>query len=801
MLISYNWLKELVDIKLSPLELAAKMNVSGLLIEEITEIKPEATSVFVAKILSIEKHPNADTLSVCAVTDGKEQFQVVCGAQNIAVGQTVPLAKEGARLPGGLKIKHSKIRGVESFGMLCSAAELGLSDSAKGIFILDEKEHALGSPFEPVKPDTVYSIEVYPNRPDFLCASGIARFISSITGAALKMPDMEVPSALIDSSLKIKNLVTVDVLNASACPRYCARAIEGITVKDSPAWLQEALTKLGIRPINNIVDATNYVLLELNQPLHAFDHKKIKDGKIIVRNAAPQEKITALDGKVYGLKETDLVIADSAGPIAIAGVMGGEHFSVDESTKTVILESAYFNPPTVRKTSRSLGVSSDSSYRFERGIDINNVINAMNRAAALIAKLSGGSVSGDFIDLYHAAAPQKRAEVSFSRVNSLLGTSFNPDEICSLLSRLHFEYEKSENKASVIIPFYRPDIELEVDIIEDIAQAYGYDNIPTTLPSSAVSPAKEPSQDILCRRLSESLRAAGFSECFNYGFLNDKFLKDSGAASYSPAGAVILKNPFNEEESRMKTSLIPDLIKNMIFNRNNETEDIHLFESTVVFSRSDTGYEETPFLAAVSTGHIIRPGYTKETLISSYSYVKGCVETLLKKSGIKDDVVFAVLQDASPFYEYSASICAGSENLGVIGRIKEEILYNAKIKNPAFAFELNISGLLKAAGKSLRFTPVSLYPAVKRDLSLVLPADVPAQEVLSVIRRDGGGLVREISLFDVYRGSQVPDGYKSLSYSIVFRSDKKTLSEADVSKTFDRITDVLKTGLNARLRS
>lgn len=801
MLISYNWLRELVDISLSPIELAAKMNVSGLLIEEIKEIKSEATNIYVAKISYIEKHPNADSLSICSVTDGKEQFQVVCGAQNIAPGQTVPLAKEGAKLPDGMKIKRSKIRGIESFGMLCSAAELGISESAKGILILDENEYKLGEPFEPVKPDTIYNIEVYPNRPDFLCAAGIARFISSITGSTLKLPDTSIPASLTDGSLKASSAVSVEVLNTVSCPRYCARVIEGITVKESPAWLQERLAKMGIRPINNVVDATNYVLLELNQPLHAFDQKKVKAGKIIVRNSRPGEKITALDGKVYGLKETDLVIADSSEPIAIAGVMGGEHFSVDASTKTIILESAYFSPPAVRKTSRSLGVSSDSSYRFERGIDINNVINAMNRAAALIAQLSGGKISSDFIDVYHAPAQQKKTEVRFSRVNSLLGTSLTPDEICSLLSKLHFEYEIHADSALVSVPFFRPDIELEVDIIEDIAQAYGYDNVPSTLPDSPMSMAHEPAQDVISRKISETLRAGGFSECFNYGFLNDKFLKEIGAESYAPDQAVSLKNPFNEEESRMKTSLLPDLLKNMIFNRNNDAEDIHLFESTTVFSKTSEGYVETPCIAAVSTGRVIKTGYTKEQLVSSYAYLKGCIENILRKSGIRSGISFTTLSERPPFYEYCASISAGTARLGLIGRIKEEILYNAKIKTPAFAFELNTAELLKISSKTLRCEPVSLYPAVKRDLSLVLPADVPAQDVLNIIKRDGGGLVRDVALFDVYRGSQVQEGSKSLSYSIVFRSDNKTLSESEVSKTFDRIVDALKTGLNASLRS
>ena len=342
-------------------------------------------------------------------------------------------------------------------------------------------------------------------------------------------------------------------------------------------------------------------------------------------------------GKTYGLKETDLVIADSAEPIAIAGVMGGEHFSVDASTKTVILESAYFNPPVVRKTSRALGVSSDSSYRFERGIDINNVVNAMHRAAVLIAQLSGGKVSNDYIDVYHEKAKQKITEVRFSRVNSLLGTALAPDEICGLLSKLHFDYKRQDDKAVVSVPFFRPDIELEVDIIEDIAQAYGYDHVPTTMPDSTMSMSKEPVQDVISRKIGEELRAAGFTECFNYGFLNDKFLKDTGAESYAPQTAVTLKNPFNEEESRMKTSLIPDLLKNMIYNRNNEAEDIHLYESTVIFSRATEGFMETPYIAAVSTGNVIKPGHTNEKLLSSYEYLKGCAEAVFRKCGIAED--------------------------------------------------------------------------------------------------------------------------------------------------------------------
>jgi phenylalanyl-tRNA synthetase beta chain len=393
MLISCNWLKDYIDIKMSPLELAEKLSLSGLPVEEIKEINSGVTGVVVARVQTVEKHPNADNLSLCDVTDGKEQLKIVCGAKNIAPGQLVPLAKDGASLPGGIKIKIAKIRDIESFGMLCSSKELGMDDSHAGILILNPDVYELGAPFVPYAGDTVLSLEITPNRPDLLCITGVARFIALITGAALKYPGCDINKEFIDSTLDIHARLKVDNRDTKRCPRYSARLIEGVTIKDSPAWLKDRLIAMGIRPINNVVDVTNYVMLEINQPLHAFDHKKIKNANILIRTAVNNEKITALDGKTYELKDSDLVIADTKEPIAIAGVMGGEHFSIDSGSTTVVLESAFFSPKTVRKTSRSMTLSSDSSYRFERGIDIDNVDKALNRAAGLIIQVAGGMTS------------------------------------------------------------------------------------------------------------------------------------------------------------------------------------------------------------------------------------------------------------------------------------------------------------------------------------------------------------------------------------------------------------------------
>lgn len=801
MLISYNWLKKYIDLTMPPLELANLLNIAGLPVEEIIEKQSPFTGVFVAKVLAVNKHPQADNLNLCDVTDGLETATIVCGAKNVAAGLTVALAKIGAVLPGDFKIKKAKIRGIESSGMICSESELGLAKESAGIMVLDEAKYTLGQAFEPVKPDTIFSLEITPNRPDLLCVIGVARFISSRTGLKLNYPSCEITGGHINPSLNMDSKISIENFEPEKCPRYSARLIEGVKVAESPQWLKDALTSINIRPINNIVDVTNFVLFELNHPLHAFDLNKIKDSKIIIRNAKHDEKILALDGKEYHPTMEDLVIADSNNPAALAGIMGGENYSVSASTTSIILESACFQPKTVRKSSRRLGVSSDSSYRFERGIDIENVTNALNRAVELIIQTAGGKASSGFIDIYPSKAAPKNIAVRFVRVNRVLGTSFTPSEIEEKTTKLFFQVKaRSADHIEVEIPHYRVDIMEEIDIIEDIAQIHGYDNIPATLPAAGIAIGRDTSNSIFKEAVSKVMTGFGFSEVINYSFLNNKLLKSLNASAYLPANAVALKNAYNDEETHMKTTLIPDLIKNLITNSYNDNSNIHLFETANIFLQKGPDFLQLPRLAAISCGMIIDTSYNKKEFQSDFYYMKSVVKNICAILGPDKNVKFK-MAGTNEFYEFYSDISIAGRSIGTIGQLKQEILYSNKFKENAHMFELDMSALASIADPGKKYAPLSRFPCVKRDISVVVEDGIEQEKLEAIIYSDYKSLIKSLKLFDLYRGNQVPQGFKSLSYSIVFQSDKKTLSEVEINKAMDRIISRLKSELNAELRS
>jgi phenylalanyl-tRNA synthetase beta chain len=801
MLISYNWLKQYLDLKISTEALTDLFNTYGLPVEEVITKKCAFTGVFVAKVISVEKHPQADNLNVCSVFDGVENLQIVCGAPNVAAGQTVALARIGALLPGDFKIKKARIRGIESNGMICSSSELGLTKESPGIMVLDSSLFIPGSPYEPVKPDVVYSLEITPNRPDLLCVTGVARFIASRLKLGLKYPSSTPDPKTIDKNLSIKSKLTITNESTERCPRYSARLISGVTVKESPEWLKDALESSGIRPINNIVDVTNYVLLELNQPLHAFDLKKLSGGEIKIRTALKGEKLLALDTKEYHPGPDDLVIADSSSPAALAGIMGGENYSVGADTSDIILESAFFQPKSVRKTARRLGVTSDSSYRFERGIDIDNVIFALERACGLIVSTCGGMISSDYIDLYPLKSQKKKLNLRFERVNSVLGTSFTPEQITKMASSLFFEPEAADSKSvSITAPGYRVDITEEIDLIEDIAQIYGYDNIPVTIPSSSISAGKEDNINQFKKILRGAASSCGFSEVCNYSFMNNRLLKELKIPGYMMEDAVALKNPFNDEETHLKTTLVCDLVRNLVTNYNNENQDIHLFESANVFYKNGDKYCQKPVFSAVSYGSIVEKAFNGKEFISDFNYLKTLIERLLSSASSGGDISFET-ENPDLLYDFKSAIYLSGMRVGTAGGLSNSILYDNKMKLRANIFELDVNALYNFYNRKITYSHISRFPSVKRDLSLVVKDSIPHGRLEKIISSDFKALIRDVTLFDLYRGNQVPDGHKSLSFNIVFQSDKKTLSETEINKFMERIITRLKNEVNAELRS
>lgn len=803
MKINLNFIKKYININLNINELINKMNMHGLPIDEVIEKKLNFSNVYIAKILDIQKHPNADKLSLCRVTDGEKNYSIVCGAKNIKVNDIVPLALDGAQLPDNITIKKTVIRGIESEGMLCSAKELGLNEDHSGILILDPEKNKIGSPFIPFNHDVLFNIDITPNRSDLLCATGIARLLSSILNKKFDYPDCQINKNFIDKKFDIYEKLNVKVLDSKKCLRYAVRMIKGVKVKESPDWLKETLLSCGIRPINNIVDITNFVMLELNQPLHAFDYNKLVDNTIIVRCAKDKERIIALNGKKYELTGDDLVIADAKQPVAIAGVMGGEYFSIDNSTTDIVLESACFHYSSIRKTTHRHLISSDSSQRFEKGIDIENVTNAINRAVNLIIQIAGGRTSKNIIDIYPNKVKTQKIKVRFERVNKILGTNLSNKKIIKLIKQLHFKISNLTKKLFyVTIPTYRNDIKEEIDIIEDIAQIYGYDKISLTLPNSNLTIGAEIETEKFNKTIANILLNYGFYEVKNYSFLNNtlnKNLLKNKNLNYDIA--VKLNNPFNEEETYLKTILIPDLIKNYIHNHNNGNRNIHLFEIANVYSVIENSFKQTPYLGVISGGYIIDLSFNHNQFSSDIYYLKSIINDISKYLKNDKNIEYRDITFDNNFFDFCSSIVLNGENIGSLGQIRKDIVYDNKIKNSIFYFELNLEKIYKYFNKNFKYKKFSQFPYIKRDLSIIIKKDIPFDLVHKIISESGKPFISNILLYDLYYGEQIPPGYKSFTFNIHLQALDKTLSETEANEIMNNIINNLKNKISAELRS
>jgi len=575
--ISINWLKDYVDIEETPQELADMLTMAGLETASITELGEGCEDIVVAQILKKEQHPNADRLSLCQVTDGEETYPIVCGATNMVEGDKVALARVGSVLPGNFKIKKAKLRGVESHGMMCSERELGLSDEHSGIIILP-KETAVGTKLVEALglPDTVIEVEITPNRPDWLSVVGVAREISANTGRALKMPPSEVNEG-IDSATEA---TSVEINAPYLCHRYTARFIKGVKVGPSPLWMQNRLKAAGVRPISNVVDVTNYVLMELGHPLHAFDFNKLRGGKIVVKRAEEGEKFTTLDGQERALTGENLMICDGEGSVGVAGVMGGLNSEVSDETVDVLLESAYFFPPNIRATAKALGLSTEASYRFERGADIEGLVTALERAARLIVETAGGTVLKGIIDNYPTAHDKRRITLRVPRIAQVLGLEIASGRAVECLKGLGIEViEADDERIVTLAPTHRVDIEREIDLIEEIARIVGYNNIPSTLPRISIQPGVPAGERPFYEKCRDLLAAAGLNEIITYSFIDPEDDNRIALEPDSPLRAKVkIQNPLGVETSVLRTTLLPSLLRVAGNNVRRGNKDIKLFE-------------------------------------------------------------------------------------------------------------------------------------------------------------------------------------------------------------------------------
>jgi phenylalanyl-tRNA synthetase beta chain len=794
MLVSLSWLKEFVDIDEDAKTIAEGLTMSGSKVEGIKSYGKEISNVVVGQIVSLEKHPNADKLWVGIVDIGSEKLQIVTGAENIKAGDYIPVALHGATLPGGVKIKRSKLRGVESQGMMCSAEELGLDESLlpeyqrNGIFILPPLPLGMDINEALQLKDDVLEFEITPNRPDCLSVVGIARETAATFRKSFRMPEIRV------TEVEEPNPARVTIEAPDLCYRYVARVVKNVKIGPSPIWMQVRLLKAGIRPINNVVDVTNYVMLELGQPLHAFDLDKVKNKHIIVRRARDGEKLVTLDGKERILDSSMLVIADEEKAIGLAGVMGGENTEITDSTVNILIESANFKGSNIRHTSKKLGLRSEASARFEKGLDPEITVLACERAAQLMEKYCGGEVLKGIVDEYPKPMGRTVLTVRPDRINKFLGTNLATSEMIEILRSLEFEVVEKGEELEIKVPHFRKDVTMEADIAEEIARLYGYNNIEDSLMKNAQTTLGSLTKEQqLEEKAREVLLACGLNEIVTMSFMGERDLDRINVPKDSVLRkAVKIINPLGEEQSLMRTTLLPFMLNVAYTNYSRKVGEFRAFEISRVFLPKELPLKELPEeVKTISLGM-----YGKEV---DFYTIKGVIEELLEVMGIVD-VEYVRAEEPSYHPGRSAKILFGEEVLGVFGEVHPDVLENYDLPVRVYAGELNLDKIIKFANVDKKYNPLPKYPAVERDIAVVVDEDLFVAEVEEVIKEAGRGFVEKTALFDVYKGPNIPEGKKSVAFSIWYRSYEKTLTDEEVNEVHARIVKALEEKLGAKLR-
>lgn len=804
MKVTLNWLKDYVDFDLSAEDLSHRLTMAGLEVDAMERLGEGLDTVIVARLADVQQHPDADRLTVCRVETGSVTQQVVCGAQNHKSGDLVALAQIGTVLPGNFKIKRSKIRGQESCGMLCSVSELGLADESGGILILPP-DLPLGQPvFKALGlKDVMYEIGLTPNRADCLSVVGVAREVSAMAGVPLRLPEPVIAESV--SPVAQKTSVAID--DPDLCPRYAARLIENVKIGPSPEWLSRRLEAVGMRSINNVVDITNFVMMELGQPLHAFDFNLLRERRIHVRRAQDGDQFTTLDGQVRTLMGSDLVICDGVGPVALAGVMGGGNSEVSPETKDILLESAYFNPTTIRRTSKRLGLHTESSHRFERGTDVDMVPLALDRAAALIAELAGGVVARGVVDVYPQELVRRVVMITASRTSQVLGLDIDAADIRNRLNSIGLKCEllvdRRDGAVCVEIPNFRPDLEREIDLIEEVARLIGYDCIPVTMPVSTLTCQQLPGHLSLERQVRDRLVQMGYAEVINYSFFNPDCLAKLRLSEDDPRRQhVQILNPLTEEQGSMRTTLVPNLLETAVRNQSYRSDDLALFELRPIFQPVH-GAElpcESLRLTAVLCGRREPQGWAQSVEKVDFFDMKGAVEQLLIHLRISD--VSWQMEHKEPFYHpgKSCALYHGERLLGTLGELHPEVLHNFDLGQSAILCDLDVEALIESSGGTVKFQPLSRFPDVQRDSAFLVDNEVSAQQVLSVLGQVKVNDLESLELFDVYYGEGVPVGKKSLAIRACYRALDRTLTDELIQNLHGKLVKAMEKELGAELR-
>lgn len=803
MQVPYQWLKEYIDPGMSAQQLADLMTLSGIEVGAVERFGPELPGVVVGQAKKVEQHPGRSNLTLVEVDTGGDILNIVCGAHNVKVGDKVPVARPGSKLPGERLIEETKLYGVLSSGMLCSAQELGLELGAEDEILILEEDAPLGVPVDRLLgfDDQILFLELTPNRSDCLGLIGVAHEVAALTGAQVVFP----PCEPVESGRQLHDFIQVTVKDSEWCPRYTARVVVEITIKKSPLWMQLRLLKAGIRPISNVVDITNYVMWEYGQPLHAFDLELLTDSEIIVRRATAGEVLITLDGVKRELDTEVLVIADSTKAVGLAGVMGGENTEITETTKAILIEAAAFNPKNIRRTARRFALPSEASQRFEKGVNHDAVLDAQNRAAYLIGELTGGKVLQGLIDINSSMVKPWPVQLKPSRVNKILGMEIAQEEIIAILSKLGLPLKQvDEDQLLVTVPLRRPDLIIEEDLIEEIVRLHGYDRVPTTLPRGELTQNRESMPERLKTMVRNLLVSCGFYECITYSFINPANLNRLRIAGDDPRLRLIsVQNPFSEEQAVMRTTLLPGLLKAALQNISYRELNMQLFELGIVYYPQELPIislpEETERLTLLVSGLAPEPNWVVPSRQAGFYEIKGALELIFKRFQIEG---VNYLDRAEPFTHptRSAQLLLDGKLFGFIGELHPDVAVDFGLEQPVTIAEIELAPLFSKANLVPRMVPLPRYPAANRDLAVVVSKEVCAAKLEEAIWAAGGELLDAVRLFDLYEGKQVPAGKRSLAYSLVFRTDEGTLTEAEVNAAQNKIEEAL-LGLGATLRS
>lgn len=799
MLVPVEWINEYIDLSdVGVAEFCDKMVMSGSNLEEAYKVLSGIEGIVVGKAVSVEKHPDADKLSICQIDVGQDEpVQIVTGASNVKPGSIIPVVLHGVKLPDGRKITKGKLRGVESNGMLCSAGELGCEDKVvpvavkDGIWILEDIGAKPGDDFAKayeVEQDVV-DFEITPNRPDCLCMLGMAREASAVFRRPLKYPDVTVKNEVDD----VKNYIDVEIRRPDLCSRYAARVVKDVKIDQSPWWMQKRLMAGGVRPINNIVDITNYVMLEYGTPLHAFDITNVEGGKIIVDTAKDGEKFTTLDGAEREIDSDCLLINDTVKGIALAGVMGGLNSEIKEDTNTILIEAACFDPDGTRRTSKKLGLRTEASSRFEKGVDSNLCRTAADRVCQLIELLGAGTVVAGAVDVYPEKYEAKPVKIRTARINGLLGLSLSTAEMKEILERLEMKVVADGDVMTVTPPTIRFDLPEEIDFVEEVARIYGYDNHPSTLPEGSEI-AEKPADREIEDMVKEKLMGMGLNEIQTYSFVSpkgvDRLFIDEGSFKRD---FVTLINPLGEDTSVMRTTLIPNMLDVLERNYTRNTSKVEAFEVGRIF------------LNAFKTEEGL-PTEKKNICIGMYGAgcdfyeLKGVVNTLLEELGISEPTYTAEKNEAAFHPGRCAVVSKDDAVIGTLGELSAKVADQYNLPERVYIAELDFETVFRLCDLEILYKPIPKFPAIERDIALVVEEGIEAGKIASLIKQKGGDLLEKVELFDVYKGKQVKEGFKSMAYALRYRDLSKTLTDEEISKPHEEILKALREVFNANLR-